>query len=79
MDNNRAEQAIRPFTLGRKNWVNMFSKNGAQASAVIYSIVETARANNLNINAYLEYLLLELSAHVHNGDPKESYITRLLP
>ena len=57
----------------------MFSKNGAQASAVIYSIVETARANNLNINAYLEYLLLELSAHVHNGDPKESYITRLLP
>ncbi len=79
MDNNRAEQAIRPFTLGRKNWVNVFSKNGAQASAVIYSIVETARANNLNINAYLEYLLLELSAHVHNGDPKESYITRLLP
>ncbi|MCR5092683.1 MAG: transposase [Lachnospiraceae bacterium] len=77
MDNNRAEQAIRPFTLGRKNWVNMFSTNGAQASAVIYSIVETAKANGLNVNAYLEYLLRELSAHA--DDPKENYITRLLP
>ena len=77
MDNNRAEQAIRPFTLGRKNWVNMFSTNGAQASAVIYSIVETAKANGLNVNAYLEYLLRELSAHA--DDPKEDYITRLLP
>lgn len=46
MDNNSAERAIRPFTIGRKNWVNMFSTNGAQASAVIYSLVETARANN---------------------------------
>ena len=77
MDNNRAEQAIRPFTLGRKNWVNMFSKDGAHASAVIYSIVETAKANGLNVNSYLEYLLAELSAHA--DDPKEDYITRLLP
>ena len=77
MDNNRAEQAIRPFTLGRKNWVNMFSKDGAHASAVIYSIVETAKANGLNVNAYLEYLLAEMATHAN--DPKEDYITRLLP
>ena len=49
MDNNRAEQAIRPFTLGRKNWVNMYSTRGAQSSAVLYSLVETAKANNLNV------------------------------
>lgn len=44
---------------------------------MIYSIVETAKANGLNVNAYLEYLLRELSAHA--DDPKENYITRLLP
>ena len=42
MDNNLAEQATRPFTLGRKNWVNMFSSKGAQPSSLIYSLVETA-------------------------------------
>ena len=47
MDNNVAERAIRPFTLGRKNWVNMDSIRGAQASATLYSLVETAKANNL--------------------------------
>ena len=77
MDNNRAEQAIRPFTLGRKNWVNVFSKDGAYASSVIYSIVETAKANGLNVNAYLEYLLSELSAHA--DEPKQKVISRLLP
>jgi len=55
----------------------MFSKDGAHASAVIYSIVETAKANGLNVNAYLEYLLAEMAAHAN--DPKEDYITRLLP
>ena len=45
MDNNYAEQAIRPFTIGRKNFVLIESSNGARASAVLYSIVETAKAN----------------------------------
>lgn len=49
MQNNRAEQVIRPFTLGRKNWVTINSPKGAEASAIIYSIVETARANHLNV------------------------------
>ena len=77
MDNNIAERAIRPFTLGRKNWVNMFSGNGAQASAVIYSLVETAKANNLRVHDYLELLLSELSAHARDED--RSFIADLLP
>ncbi len=77
MDNNRAEQAIRPFTLGRKNWVNMYSKNGAQASAVLYSIVETAKANNIRIIDYLEYSLKELVEH--QDDVSRDFIANLLP
>ena len=77
MDNNRAEQAIRPFTLGRKNWVNMYSTRGAQASAVLYSLVETAKANNLNVFEYFNYLLTELSAHANDPDP--SFVEDLLP
>ncbi len=77
MDNNRAEQAIRPFTLGRKNWVNMNSENGAQASAVIYSIVETAKANGILVQPYLEYLLTELAAHA--DDTSRDFIADLLP
>ena len=57
MDNNTAERAIRPFTLGRKNWVNVDSIRGAEASAVMYSLVETAKANGLRVYEYLEYVL----------------------
>ena len=64
MDNNLAEQAIRPFTLGRKNWVNMFSSKGALSSSVIYSLVETAKANNLRVYDYLELLLSEIPKHM---------------
>ncbi len=77
LDNNAAERAIRPFTLGRKNWVNMFSSNGAQASAVIYSLVETAKANNIRVYDYLELLLTELSQHADEEDT--SFIKDLLP
>ena len=55
--NNLSENAIRPFTVGRKNWLFSDSTAGAEASAIIYSIVEMAKANNLNIYKYLEYLL----------------------
>lgn len=53
MDNNYAEQAIRPFTIGRKNFVLIESSNGAKASAILYSLVETAKANGLNTYEYL--------------------------
>ncbi len=58
ISNNAAENAIRPFTVGRKNWLFSDTPKGASASAAVYSIVETAKANGLEIYTYLEYLLL---------------------
>ena len=60
LDNGASERSIRPFTVGRKNWVLINSIKGAQASAVIYSLVETAKLNGLSVYRYLEYLLTEL-------------------
>ncbi|MDA9003858.1 IS66 family transposase [bacterium] len=60
IDNNPAENAIRPFVIGRKNWLFSVSQAGAKASANIYSIIETAKANQLNPQRYLEKLLTEL-------------------
>ena len=57
IDNNVAERQIRPFTVGRKNWLFMGSVAGAKAGAVIYSLIETAKANELNPEAYLRYVL----------------------
>ena len=58
ISNNIAENAIRPFTVGRKNWLFSDTPKGAKASAAVYSLVETAKANGLNVYAYLENLLL---------------------
>ena len=60
IDNNPAENAIRPFTIGRKNWLFANSRGGANASANLYSLVETAKANRLNPYAYLKHLFTEL-------------------
>ena len=58
--NNLSEIAIRPFTVGRKNWLFCDTPNGAQASAIVYTIVEMAKANGVNVYHYLTYLLEEL-------------------
>jgi transposase len=55
-DNNMAENAIRPFVIGRKNWLFAGTPDGAKASADIYSLIETAKANNLEPYKYLRYL-----------------------
>jgi transposase len=60
IDNNRAENAIRPFTVGRKNWLFANSQAGAKASANLYSLIETAKANGLNPYAYLKVVFKEL-------------------
>lgn len=57
IDNNAAERQVRPFTIGRKNWLFMGSPAGARAASVIYSLIETAKANALNPEAYLRYIL----------------------
>ena len=77
MDNNPAEQAIRPFTIGRKNFVLIESDHGAKASAMIYSLVETAKANNLNTYKYLEMLLTVIPNHMN--DTNLDFIEALLP
>jgi transposase len=77
MDNNYAEQAIRPFTIARKNFVLMESSKGATASAMIFSLAETAKANGLNTYDYFELLLSELSKHQDDHD--RSFLEDLLP
>jgi transposase len=60
IDNNRAERAIKPFVIGRKNWLFSNTARGAKASAILYSVIETAKANGLVPFDYLNYLLEEL-------------------
>lgn len=76
-DNNAAERSIRSFCVGKHNWHVINTVAGAQASAIIYSIVETAKANDIKVYPYLEYLLTEIPKHI---DGKVmSFIEDLLP
>ncbi len=59
-DNNLAENAIRPFCVGRKNWLFSGTPEGAQASATIYSLIESAKANNLEPYKYLRFIFERL-------------------
>ena len=60
LSNNRAENAIRPFVVGRKGWLFCDTTKGAKASAVVYSIVETAKANKLNVFMYLVHIFSKM-------------------
>ena len=75
ISNNAAENAIRPFVIGRKNWLFSDTPKGAAASAGIYSIVETAKANGLDPYDYLELLLLNMP----DWDHTDEYIDDLMP
>jgi len=66
LSNNRAENAIRPFAVGRKNWLFADTVGGVQASAVAYSVIETAKANGLNPYQYLLFLFTELPTVLTN-------------
>lgn len=59
-DNNMAENAIRPFVLGRRNWLFSGTQEGAEASALLYSLIETAKANNREPYTYLRYIFEKL-------------------
>jgi transposase len=61
IDNNAAERSIKSFVIGRRNWLFFKNKNGADASSILYSIIETAKANNLMVEKYLTFLINELS------------------
>lgn len=60
LSNNRAERSVRPFAVGRKNWLFCNTPAGADASAAVYSIIETAKANGLKPYEYLKFLLERL-------------------
>jgi len=76
VDNNHAERAIRPFVVGRKNWLFAKSPKGASASATCYSIIETAKANHLKPFQYLTYLF-ELLPNIDMAD--EEALDQLMP
>ncbi|WP_411977262.1 transposase domain-containing protein [Vibrio sp. Vb2132] len=61
LDNNRAERSACPFTVGRNNRLFCNTHNGARASTVLYSLIETAKANDCEPYEYLEYVLREIS------------------
>ena len=71
LSNNAAENAIRPFTVGRKNWLFADTPKGASASAAVYSLIETAKANGLNVFAYLQHLLLYMPDTDWQNHPEE--------
>ena len=77
IDNSATERAIRPFTIGRANWHIIDTIHGAQASAMIYSLVETAKANKLKIYEYLKHLLAEIPKHM--DDTSLDFLENLLP
>ena len=78
ISNNRAENAIRPFVCGRKNWLFANSVKGAKASAVLYSLVETAKANGINPYDYLT-LVLKTAPNCDDFSHDKAVIDRLLP
>lgn len=77
ISNNTAENAIRPFTVGRKNWLFSDTPKGAEASAAVYSMVETAKANNLNVYAYLKFVLQRMPDCDWRRHPEE--LDELMP
>ena len=77
ISNNAAENAIRPFTVGRKKWLFSDTPKGAKASAAIYSIMETAKANGLDVFKYFELLLTVLPSMEFLTNP--DIIEELLP
>jgi transposase len=77
LDNNATESVIRGFCIGKKNWRLIDTIHGAKASAIAYSIAETAKANNLKPYFYFKHLLVEISKHEDQSDL--SFLDNLLP
>ena len=75
ISNNRAERSIKPFVSGRKNWLFSNTPKGADASAVIYSLIETAKEKDLNPFSYLQYLFEQLpNVDIQNPEILKKYL-----
>ena len=80
IDNSASERAIRPFTVGRKNWLFIGSEKGAMPSALAYSIAETAKLNNLKPYEYFKHLLAEMPYRLdENGKIDPATLEDLMP
>jgi transposase len=66
LDNNVAERAVRPLAIGRKNWLFVGSKEGGEAAAIIFSLVQTCRAININPRDYLEDVMRRIMSYPIN-------------
>ena len=77
ISNNQVENAIRPFVVGRKGWLFADTPQGAEASAIIYSLMETAKANSLRLDDYLLHLLSILPERAERN--KDFEVDDLLP
>ena len=77
IDNSASERSIRTFCIGKKNWQMIDTIKGANSSAIIYSIAETAKANNLKPYDYFVYLLEEIPKHMEQKD--RTFLEDLLP
>ena len=77
MTNNLAERTVKPFVINRKNFLFSNTENGADASAAVMSIVETAKRNDLDVYGYLLYLLTILPEWGHS--PSEEQIDSIMP
>ena len=73
ISNNRGENAIRPFCVGKKNWLFANTVRGAKTSAALYSLIETAKQNGLIPYKYLEYLLINISEVDLNDEMELEY------
>ena len=78
LDNNDAERSIKKFCVGKHSWHIIDSKKGAKASAVLYSIAETAKANGLNPFEYFKFLMEQLKEYPRNDVPEED-LKKLMP
>ena len=71
LTNNRAERAVKPFVMGRKNWLFSDNNKGADASMMWYSVIESAKLNHLNVYGYLLHLLTELPKLGEKPEPEQ--------
>lgn len=74
ISNNRGERMIKPFVMGRKNWLFSKTKSGAEMSSIYYSLIESAKLNHLDIHSYLEYILTQIQEEGKSVD-----YSKLLP
>ena len=78
LDNNDAERSIKKFCVGKHSWHIIDSKKGAKASAFLYSIAETAKANGVNPFEYFKFLMEQLKEYPRNEVPEED-LKKLMP